>query len=564
MLQKFFRSAERALIAESHDDWKKLKGAKKEIIDGEVICPKSRLVSRVVSDLLKRFPERDYTKNPHSPLKWDQEARDSLWERTRQVFYNLDKASVSRSGEEGRTDVKTSHAPSFNTLFKRHFASDIVVLKDKYLKEKRYKDGLTAYNAAVRHILDETKKSDPKTIERLEVLAVQVKSDLRATVEEQPEDLRRAMLEVLPADIIKAVRGWEKRTNARIYVMALWPDMNSGHTKFDYASRACGNYIKSAIGKRIFEEWVQNMMKSEDTEMRESAPPKPTIYPDAQGWPTFPRTDLLKVSQDEERMLFRRYFHLTSLAAGGVTPSWTRIEQDGNANRSVLQSRLPNAMPTLGNIKNWKRADMNAMRKHLIDSQTGVLPQEQHFSWYRVPTKDGAEPIYLETPLKAPISGVSLPWTSGEVSYGAYIFGKSPSPLPSTERDTELPPARTTHVYSPFNIAIFEELEDLHAKDPAFFQLILNTAKLERLGPIHCPSSLTDLCGVPNLHLPQANVPNLVQSDDINKWFENDFFSTQDNADTPWTIMTFKTWLLRPNAFTHIPTKTVYGGPLGI
>ncbi|KAG8693522.1 hypothetical protein FRC11_002843, partial [Ceratobasidium sp. 423] len=278
---------------------------------------------------------------------------------------------------------------------------------------------------------------------------------------------------------------------------------------------------------------------------------KAAIYPNAEGWPMFPRMDIIKVSQDDERMLFRRYFNLTSLASGGTTPAWTRIAQEGDTNPSVLPSRMPDDMPRLGNIKNWKRPEMNQMRRHLIDGQLNLLPEDK--------------PIILDERLKQPVSGIRLPWTSAELAYSTWVLNtRKPEGANAKGESMSLPPARTTHVYAPFNLSVFQDLEDLHENDTIFFQLILDVARIEKLGPIHCSQGLVELCGHANPHLPAGNSPSIIESDEINEWFPNDFFNTNSDCDSKWNIQHFREWLKIPNAYTHGPTGTVYTGPLGV
>ncbi|KDN41561.1 hypothetical protein RSAG8_07362, partial [Rhizoctonia solani AG-8 WAC10335] len=546
MLQRFFRPTERAFISERHEEWKEVQGMGKEIVDGDVVCPKSQLVSRVVTELLRRFPERDHTRNPQGSLAWGQGDRDSLWERTRQLFYNLDHAMVVKSQEDGKFGMKTTHAPSFLTLFKRHYSSEIIALKESYLKEGRYTEGMTAYNAAVRYILEQKRQSELEVVDQLEALAVQVKSNLQATPEEQPEEVRQAVLEVLPAEIIRTVRGWEKRTGARIYVMGIWKNSKNGHTKFDYASKRCGNYLKSTLGKQIFEDWIKYMVRIEGDVNKETIEPKAAVYPNAEGWPTFPRTDILKLHQDDERMLLQRYFALTSIASGGVTPSWTWIQRDGNTTTFVRPEQLPDNMPQLGNIKDWCRQEMQLMSKHLIDGQL-----------------DGDTLFTVDQQLNKPVPNLNLPWTAAELAYGKWMLSTHiPESSSPNAQVMILPPAHTTHVYAPFNLMVFEELEDLHGVDTVFFQLITNVATVEKLGPIHCAMGLVESCGHPNPHLPPDSGLNIVESDDINRWLPNDFFMT--NTPSPWSLSNFLTWLNDHHAYMHEPTGTVYMGPLGI
>ncbi|CAE6526884.1 unnamed protein product [Rhizoctonia solani] len=565
MLKHFFHLAEREFIENRHENWRGVKGAKKEVIDGEVVCPKSQLVSSVVRELLEQFPERDHTKGPNGPLTWTQEERDSLWERTRQVFYNLDKAMAAKHEDNMTRGMKPSQAPSFNTLFKRHYNREIVALKDELLQRGSVQEPMAAYNTAVRDVLQRKKEEEPEIIQRLEDIVLQVKSNLRASPEEQPDDVRRAILDVLPADIISTVRGWERRTNARIYVMGIWGDCDGGLTKFDYASKGCGSYVKSAVGRKLFRDWIQYMIDNESDGITAKTEPKVAIYPDVDGWPTFPCTDLLKISQDDERMLLCRYFHLTSVASGGVTPMWTRIAREGNAGNSVRLECLPDGMTGLGNIKDWKRETMNKMRQHLIDGQEARLPPNLKFFWYHVPVREGSTPIILEVPLEQPVTGVTVPWTMAERRYGEWIARlRSPPTASGDNAGASLPPARTTHVYVPFNLATFEDLQDLHEDDTMFFQLILSTATIERLGPIHCSRGLAELCSRSNPHLPPAGQSNLIQNDSLNQWYGNEFFTTEVESRSEWSLMEFKHLLELPNVLNHAATGTVYTGPLGV
>lgn len=39
--------------------------------------------------------------------------------------------------------------------------------------------------------------------------------------------------EMLPGEIVTAVKSWERRSGAKVYVMALWSDSDGGQTSFE-------------------------------------------------------------------------------------------------------------------------------------------------------------------------------------------------------------------------------------------------------------------------------------------------------------------------------------------
>lgn len=79
MLPSIFRTAERNLVLEYLDEWKKLKGSGKGMDnEGDLLSLKDELVNQIIQDLFNHFPERDLTRSPQHPLVWEQADRDLL------------------------------------------------------------------------------------------------------------------------------------------------------------------------------------------------------------------------------------------------------------------------------------------------------------------------------------------------------------------------------------------------------------------------------------------------------------------------------------------------------
>jgi hypothetical protein len=87
-----------------------------------------------------------------------------------------------------------------------------------------------------------------------------------------------SVLDLLPGNILRTVRQWEKETGAAIYVMSAWMHPEEGPKGYEYiqafikpspsspvlipcscASKSCGSYISSQCAKRVRSEWYDWM-----------------------------------------------------------------------------------------------------------------------------------------------------------------------------------------------------------------------------------------------------------------------------------------------------------------
>ncbi|CAE6506669.1 unnamed protein product, partial [Rhizoctonia solani] len=495
MLTQFFDDGERALIASYLQAWRDLKGIRKETNeDGDLISPKGELVSQIVAELLDTFPERDLEKFPMGHRVWKQKDRDLLHERVRQLFYNLDRRSGTKGS--GGLAAKPSRYVSMITLFKKQYAEAIIKRRTQIIETNPKMDPMKAYNTAVNEVLDDTKARTPEAIENLEDLAAQMKSHLRNSPDEQPEEVRQAIMDLFPEELIASVKAWERRTNARIYIMAAWRDSDEqGPKLFEceanlgiFASSNCGKFIKSEIAKDLKKKWLKWLTANIGADLTMKVQDlKPCIYPDLNGYPMFPRLDRYSLSMDEERLLLRRFFTLSSIAAGGIQPSYVRIApiMESQPGLLVETRRLPPQSPVIKDLKHWKRLDIDAWIRFLIDGQTGRLPPDRRFFWRVVPRHPDEPELVVTNYHAVPVESARIPWTSAERLYGEQMR------LQTTALDfkqpglDQLPLARTTHIYAPYDMRIFTTLRTMHHNNPIFWEVITLAAQMERFGPIH-------------------------------------------------------------------------------
>jgi hypothetical protein len=79
MLPAYFHDPEHELILSYLEEWDSLKGRSKERDEqGDLFSPRDRLVDHIIHELFERFPKRDISQEPESPVTCMQEDRDKL------------------------------------------------------------------------------------------------------------------------------------------------------------------------------------------------------------------------------------------------------------------------------------------------------------------------------------------------------------------------------------------------------------------------------------------------------------------------------------------------------
>lgn len=96
------------------------------------------------------------------------------------------------------------------TLFKQQYTTRIKLRRDAICTEKDGTDLFREYNNAVQYELQELRSGSP----------------------EEYAELERAA-EALRGEIIRALKDWEIRTGARIYIMCVWTGPNGAPAGFE-------------------------------------------------------------------------------------------------------------------------------------------------------------------------------------------------------------------------------------------------------------------------------------------------------------------------------------------
>jgi hypothetical protein len=86
MLPAYFRDPERELILSYLEEWDSLKGRSKEQDEhGDLFSLRDRLVDHIIHERFERFPERDVSREPDSPIAFTQDDRDKLHTMSRLI-----------------------------------------------------------------------------------------------------------------------------------------------------------------------------------------------------------------------------------------------------------------------------------------------------------------------------------------------------------------------------------------------------------------------------------------------------------------------------------------------
>lgn len=216
-----------------------------------------------------------------------------------------------------------------------------------------------------------------------------------------------------------------------------------------------------------------------------------------------PRLDILKLSMADEKILFRRYFtlisgtHVTqrchwcllkSLAAmGGTQPSYHRIAEHMKKNPGsyIELLRMPDDFPILRDLRHWVRAEIRAWTKHILDGQMGLLPPEKRFAWRIIPRPAG-EPLRIVSSFcQVPVKEAHIRWTKTELLYAKKMYEDDSVAETSLVMWNGLPLARTSHIYSPYSLSLYQHLTSIHSDHESLLHLIQEVARMEQLGPIH-------------------------------------------------------------------------------
>jgi hypothetical protein len=184
-----------------------------------------------------------------------------------------------------------------------------------------------------------------------------------------------------------------------------------------------------------------------------------------------------------------------SVAQGGVQLSYQSIEQRMkiSPNSIIYTRRMPPGYTVLRNLCSWRREEVDAWVRHILDRQTGVISAERRFAWQSVPQPKGKAEVIVQAFQPVPVDVRCVPWTTSERLYAKLIQEQEGQSERLVNPWGGLPPARSNHIYSPYTMALYQALNELHADDDNMLQLITQVVALERLGPIHV-STLSKRC----------------------------------------------------------------------
>jgi hypothetical protein len=321
----------------------------------------------------------------------------------------------------------------------------------------------------------------------------------------------------------------------------------------------------------------------------------PCVYPNKHGWPMIPDLDILGLHMSKQKVLLRRYFAASSsgyigsmlllcayrpppVARGGVQPSYKHIEammvaQPGSV---ISPSRLPSGITLLRDMKYWSRSETDAWIQHILQGQRGTLPLKHRFNWQLLLGTAKQRDRHLTCVTFAAEPTSRLNWTPEELLYTERIRIPSNS---DHNLHKGVPYARTSHIYAPYTLDLFNALSTLHENTPGMRDLLSAIARMEELGPIHvsvfrvvhCSTNIaknsvgfSDHEATSNPHVPTSKIRSLAKHLEPAQWLPCPFFDSYHEQHVKWSLTTFLAWITSTRPHIHSTSGTVYGGPLGV
>jgi hypothetical protein len=168
---------------------------------------------------------------------------------------------------------------------------------------------------------------------------------------------------------------------------------------------------------------------------------------------------------------------------GGTQPLYKRIEarMTSDPGSIIVPTRMPCNVPVLRDMKYWTRAETDGWLHHLLEGQRGQLAPRAQFMWRILPSNTRGMDEVVETVCFAASLKPWLQWTPEELLYMERVS------LPShgdPDPRLELLEARTTHVYAPYSLDLFNGLCTVHEDVPGMCDLLSAIVKME-VGPVH-------------------------------------------------------------------------------
>ncbi|KAG8708797.1 hypothetical protein FRC08_018702 [Ceratobasidium sp. 394] len=221
MPPSIFKPVERAFILERLKGWLDMRGCGKERDnDGDLYNPRDRYVDATISLLFERFPERDSAQSPQGTEVFSVKERDALHTRIKNLFYNA-AARQKALPDEGQALTLNKHVSPL-MLFKQRYQDEIMNRRATLTDNKDPVELLKAYNEVVRIEYNALEQNCPEDFQELDRIAQQMRKTAKLPFHELDGDVQEMVLQMLPTWIACAVKEWERRTGAFIYVLSLW------------------------------------------------------------------------------------------------------------------------------------------------------------------------------------------------------------------------------------------------------------------------------------------------------------------------------------------------------
>ncbi|KAG8697838.1 hypothetical protein FRC08_006300 [Ceratobasidium sp. 394] len=243
------------------------------------------------------------------------------------------------------------------------------------------------------------------------------------------------------------------------------------------------------------------------------------------------------------------------LEQGGCQLPYAKIEIDMREEPGswIEERRMPPGVKILRDMRHWTRAELNGWLSLFIASQSGDLPPDRRFEMTQVPQKGSRPPKNIQGQPLPHVDAWEYGWTSDELLY-AQRMTSHPEGNIQHEEHHGLPPARRSHIYSPFQLDLFEALISTHAEHPGMIALIKEVAAI----------GLCEIDPPGNPHVPRATEHSLSNSLQPAPWLTAAFYDPTSPNHLRWSIKTLQDWVLVRRPHIHRLSNTVYGGPLGI
>ncbi|QRV99057.1 hypothetical protein RhiJN_27076 [Ceratobasidium sp. AG-Ba] len=547
-----FTSRERQFFLTYLQRWVELKGSCKERDEfGKYFSLKDRLVDEVIDSFFKRFPERDKDQQPNGAHIFSQEVRDTLHLRIRRFFYN------NTWKTEEAFMVKAYKYMSFYLLFKQRYNKEILQERGPLPEGASAQQAMSAYNAAVDRVLARVSASNPDDVDELKKLSKKMRQTAALPFKDQDADVQTATVATL--------KDWEKRTGARIYLMACWWSPKEGPSAFDWVTRNAKQFMKTGArtaAMDIWKSWVWLEFGAElECKVDESSP---AVWFNNDGWPMLPDVRKYPVNMERQKKILRRWFICIYAAYGGAPPSYKRLEvmtrdQPGVA---IDVARLPAGFPILDDLRDWRRDKLDAWTIKILHGQDGRLSDMQIFHPREVFKKGSKVPTIIQEARRTPVPDAVIIPLPDELLFTERM--RRLSTVPDSDDAHGLPTILKEPVYTPYGLGLYEVLCDEFEEGSELWNLIHEIAYMEEEAPVHNIHDMGALCGSYNPHLLENRSEQLAELVLSKTLLGSACFNFTDREHAAWSIDSFSDWVRAKSPHIDKVTGTVYGGPLGV